>query len=128
MPKVKWNNIKTEGGQQFVNVMRGYIEDIIVLEEDEPQSLQELWNYLHEPCIERAENLLGVNRGLPSKKGRETWWWNGETKEAVERKAQADKKLALRREYDKCNRKAKRTVAKARAVAYKRTMSSRRSQ
>ena len=108
----------------FSLMLREYIKDILVLEEDEHHDPQQLWNVLHEPCIERAESLLGVNRGYPLKKGRETWWWNNETKTAVEKKARAfkawkkcsnndvDRKLELRNEYDDCNKEAKRAVAK----------------
>lgn len=58
-------------------------------------------------------------------------WWNRETKEAVERKAQAfklwgkcdrndiNRKLKLKREYDICNKRAKQAVAKAHAAALK---------
>ena len=126
---IKWHNIKSENGQHFVNVMREYIQDILVLEEDEPHDPLQLWNLLHEPCIERAESLLGVNRGYPLKKGRETWWWRSETKVAVGKKTRAfkawkkcsnndvDRKLELRDEYDDCIKEAKRAAAKARAAA-----------
>ena len=113
--KIKWHNIKAENGQHFANVMKEYIQDILVLEEDEHHDPQQLWNVLHEPRIERAESLLGVKRGYPLKKGRETWWWSNETKVAVEKKTRAfkawkkcsnndvDRKLKLRNEYDDCN-------------------------
>lgn len=129
IPKIKWNNLKADVGREFIGTMKEYLKDIIVLDEDQPQSPQQLWECFQEPCIERAQTLLGVSRGFRLKKHRETWWWNDETKEAVLEKTRAFKKLgkcdvnddALRAtllsEYKNRKKKAKRVIAKAQAVA-----------
>ncbi|XP_062866594.1 uncharacterized protein LOC134329279, partial [Trichomycterus rosablanca] len=72
---------------------------------------------------ETGRKVLGVASGQ-RKEDKETWWWNSEVQEAIQRKRLAKKKWDIdrtdesRQEYKGMKRKAKREVAKAKQKAY----------
>ena len=89
--KIKWQNLNKEGGEKFVGVMQEYLLDILALDEDHDDgnlSVQEMWNYLQDPCLERAKTLLGASRNR-NHIIKETWWWSKEAKEVVRAKKDA---------------------------------------
>lgn len=59
--KIKWFNLNTDKGLEFTYTMKEYIGDILVLDRDEPQTPQQLWTFLHEPCVELAGNTAPGN-------------------------------------------------------------------
>lgn len=111
VPKIKWHNLRNDSSLNFITTMKEYISDILALEQDEELTPQQMWTYLHEPCLIVAEEQLGVTRGYQLKRGRETWWWNERTRKAVDAKTKAFKqwgpdtaqKQALADIYKQCN-------------------------
>ena len=74
--KIKCQNLNKESGERFVVVMQEYLSDILALNEDHDDgnlSIQKMWNYLQDPCLERAKPLLGASRNR-SHIVQETWW------------------------------------------------------
>lgn len=124
--RIRWNQMDMEGGKKFVAEMQAWLYDLIDQHED--LTCQEMWDNLHEVCIFKAKEHLGVwkNRHHIDK---ETWWWNEETAEAVKNKDLAcqawttcdpnklQEKEKLRLEYKRCKKIAKKTVARCRAKA-----------
>lgn len=109
--------------------MQEYLLDILALDEDENLTVQEMWDLMQEPCLERAKTLLGVSKtGNYFKK--ETWWWNEETRKAVNKKDDAFKawsncpssntveKEKLSKVYEECKKVSKQTCAQAQAAMY----------
>ena len=103
---------------RFVGKVKEYLQDIVNLDEDENLSPEQLRYYFHQPCIDEAELLLGVNRGRRQKNCRETWWWTDDTRKSVARKSNAfkawttyggddaDQRKALQAKYKRCNKEA----------------------
>ncbi len=56
------------------------LQDIINASEE--LSAQEMWDNLHEVCVESAKRMLGVTGGHHHV-DKETWWWSAEAKEAA---------------------------------------------
>ncbi|KAK3562145.1 hypothetical protein QTP86_030147, partial [Hemibagrus guttatus] len=70
-----------------------------------------------------GRKVLGVSSGR-RKEDKETWWWNGEVKDSIQRKSLAKKKWDMdrteenRQEYKELQRRVKREVSKAKQKAY----------
>uniref|UniRef100_A0A3B3I9A4 ribonuclease H n=1 Tax=Oryzias latipes TaxID=8090 RepID=A0A3B3I9A4_ORYLA len=81
------------------------------------------WETTAEIIRETGMKVLGVSSGK-RKDGKETWWWNEEVQECVQRKRLAKKKWDVerteecRQEYKEAQRRVKREVAKAKQKAY----------
>lgn len=82
-------------GAKFRDIAEQRLIDIIV--ESNGLSAQEMWDRLHEGCVENARKLLGVSKNRHHIR-KETWWWTTEAKEAIKAK-----KLALQA-WTKCRR------------------------
>ncbi|KAK3510583.1 hypothetical protein QTP70_011382 [Hemibagrus guttatus] len=71
----------------------------------------------------RGRKVLGVSSGR-RKEDKETWWWNEEVQDSVQRKRLAKKKWDMdrteenRQEYKELQRRVKREVSKAKQKAY----------
>ncbi|KAK2921796.1 hypothetical protein Q8A73_001281 [Channa argus] len=103
------------------NVVCGYAPQVgCELEEKE-----NFWSELDEvmQSIPRGRRVLGVSSGK-RKADKETWWWNEEVQECIQRKRLAKKKWDTerteesRQEYREMQRKVKVEVAKAKQRAY----------
>ncbi|KAJ8335035.1 hypothetical protein SKAU_G00406740 [Synaphobranchus kaupii] len=80
------------------------------------------WVTTAEVVRETARKVLGVSSGQ-RKEDKETWWWNEEVQECIQRKRLAKKwdsqgDEESRQEYKLMRHKAKREVAKAKEKAY----------
>ncbi|KAK3544369.1 hypothetical protein QTP86_010155 [Hemibagrus guttatus] len=79
--------------------------------------------YAYWPNRETGRKVLGVSSGR-SKEDKETWWWNEEVQDSVQRKRLAKKKWDMdrteenRQEYKELQRRVKREVSKAKQNAY----------
>lgn len=111
--------------------MQEYLLDILVLDEDESLTAQGMWDIMQEPCLERAKTLLGISKnGNYFKK--ETWWWNKETQEAVNKKEDAFKawsncpcsntveKQKLSKAYEECKKVSKQSLKSLKQQCMKR--------
>ncbi|KAK3517174.1 hypothetical protein QTP70_000567 [Hemibagrus guttatus] len=71
---------------------------------------------------ETGRKVLGVSSGR--RKDKETWWWNEEVQDSIQRKRLAKKKWDMdrteenRQEYKELQRRVKREVSKAKQKAY----------
>ncbi|KAK3573261.1 hypothetical protein QTP86_019239, partial [Hemibagrus guttatus] len=71
----------------------------------------------------QGEKVLGVSSGR-RKEDKETWWWNEEVQDSIQRKRLAKKKWDMdrteenRQEYKELQRRVKREVSKAKQKAY----------
>ncbi|KAK3542858.1 hypothetical protein QTP70_006126 [Hemibagrus guttatus] len=81
------------------------------------------WETTAELIRETGRKVLGVSSGR--KKGdKETWWWNEEVQDSIQRKRLAKKKWDMdrteenRQEYKELQRRVKREVSKAKQKAY----------
>uniref|UniRef100_A0A336LYA8 CSON007526 protein n=1 Tax=Culicoides sonorensis TaxID=179676 RepID=A0A336LYA8_CULSO len=126
--KIRWNKLQHESGKDFIKIMKIWLNDI--LEFGEEYSPQEMWHAMQEVCQIKAKEMLGVTRGTRHIE-KETWWWNSETREAVnEKKAafqewtkfrngtEAEKKR-LHDIYKERSKQAKKIIAQAQAEATK---------
>ncbi|KAK3571138.1 hypothetical protein QTP86_003097 [Hemibagrus guttatus] len=85
------------------------------------------WKLKKEECSEvireTGRKVLGVSSGR-RKEDKETWWWNGEVQDSIQRKRLAKKKWDMdrteenRQEYKELQRRVKREVSKAKQKAY----------
>ncbi|KAK3554542.1 hypothetical protein QTP70_025394 [Hemibagrus guttatus] len=72
---------------------------------------------------ETGRKVLGVSSGR-RKEDKETWWWNEEVQDSIQRKSLAKKKWDMdrteenRQEYKELQRRVKREVSKAKQKAY----------
>ncbi|KAK3513809.1 hypothetical protein QTP70_028866 [Hemibagrus guttatus] len=82
-----------------------------------------LVNASAEVIRETGRKVLGVSSGR-RKEDKETWWWNEEVQDSVQRKRLAKKKWDMdrteenRQEYKELQRRVKREVSKAKQKAY----------
>ncbi|KAK3516157.1 hypothetical protein QTP70_005397 [Hemibagrus guttatus] len=80
-------------------------------------------SYPAEVIRETGRKVLGVSSGR-RKEDKETWWWNEEVQDSIQRKRLAKKKWDMdrteenRQEYKELQRKVKREVSKAKQNAY----------
>ncbi|KAK2920086.1 hypothetical protein Q8A73_002290 [Channa argus] len=114
-------SLKLEVEGVMFNVVSGYAPQVgCELEEKE-----KFWSELDEvmQSIPRGRRVLGVSSGK-RKADKETWWWNEEVQECIQRKRLAKKKWDTerteesRQEYREIQRKVKIEVAKAKQRAY----------
>ncbi|KAK3516480.1 hypothetical protein QTP70_017817, partial [Hemibagrus guttatus] len=81
------------------------------------------WETTAEVIRETGRKVLGVSSGR-RKEDKETWWWNEEVRDSVQRKRLAKKKWDMdrteenRQEYKELQRRVKREVSKAKQKAY----------
>ncbi|KAK3522272.1 hypothetical protein QTP86_000580 [Hemibagrus guttatus] len=87
------------------------------------------WKMKNEECSkaevirETGRKVLGVSSGK-RKEDKETWWWNEEVQDSVQRKRLAKKKWDMdrseenRQEYKELQRRVRREVSKAKQKAY----------
>ncbi|KAK3521768.1 hypothetical protein QTP70_016224, partial [Hemibagrus guttatus] len=91
------------------------MESLVVLPDD--------WETTAEVIRETGRNVLGVSSGR-RKEDKETWWWNEEVQDSIQRKRLAKKKWDMdrteenRQEYKELQRRVKREVSKAKQKAY----------
>ncbi|KAK3574890.1 hypothetical protein QTP86_018354 [Hemibagrus guttatus] len=81
------------------------------------------WETTAEVIRETGRKVLGVSSGR-RKEDKETWWWNEEVQDSIQRKRLATKKWDMdrteenRQEYKESQRRVKREVSKAKQKAY----------
>ncbi|KAK3513085.1 hypothetical protein QTP70_000977 [Hemibagrus guttatus] len=114
--KTKWWKLKKEEcWEEFRQKLRQALGGQIVLPDD--------WESTAEVIRETGRNVLGVSSGR-RKEDKETWWWNEEVQDSIQRKRLAKKKWDMdrteenRQEYKELQRRVKREVSKAKQKAY----------
>ncbi|KAK3556769.1 hypothetical protein QTP70_016679 [Hemibagrus guttatus] len=81
------------------------------------------WETTAEVIRETGRKVLGVSSGR-RKEDKETWWWNEEVQDSIQRKRLAKKKWDMdrteenRQEYKELQRRVKRELSKAKQKAY----------
>ncbi|KAK3540863.1 hypothetical protein QTP86_002436 [Hemibagrus guttatus] len=81
------------------------------------------WETTAEVIRETGRKVLGVSSGR-RKEDKETWWWNEEVQDSIQRKRLSKKKWDMdrteenRQEYKELQRRVKREVSKAKQKAY----------
>ncbi|KAK3547972.1 hypothetical protein QTP70_001642 [Hemibagrus guttatus] len=114
--KTKWWKLKKEECcEEFRQKLRQALGGQVVLPDD--------WETTAEVIRETGRKVLGVSSGR-RKEDKETWWWNEEVQDSVQRKSLAKKKWDMdrteenRQEYKELQRRVKREVSKAKQKAY----------
>ncbi|KAK3559485.1 hypothetical protein QTP86_013664, partial [Hemibagrus guttatus] len=114
--KTKWWKLKKEECcEEFRQKLRQALGGQVVLPDD--------WETTAEVIRETGRKVLGVSSGR-RKEDKETWWWNEEVQDSVQRKRLAKKKWDMdrteenRQEYKEVQRRVKREVSKAKQKAY----------
>ncbi|KAK3572845.1 hypothetical protein QTP86_008260 [Hemibagrus guttatus] len=114
--KTKWWKLKKEECcEEFRQRLRQALGGQVVLPDD--------WETTAEVIRETGRKVLGVSSGR-RKEDKETWWWNEEVQDSVQRKRLAKKNWYMdrteenRQEYKELQRRVKREVSKAKQKAY----------
>ncbi|KAK3530329.1 hypothetical protein QTP86_023938, partial [Hemibagrus guttatus] len=114
--KSKWWKLKKEECcEEFRQKLRQALGGQVVLTDD--------WETTAEVIRETGRKMLGVSSGR-GKEDKETWWWNEEVQDSIQRKRLAKKKWDMdrteenRQEYKELQRRVKREVSKAKQKAY----------
>ncbi|KAK3548387.1 hypothetical protein QTP70_012316 [Hemibagrus guttatus] len=114
--KTKWWKLKKEECcEEFRQKLRQALGGQVVLPDD--------WETTAEVIRETGRKVLGVSCGR-RKEDKETWWWNEEVQDSIQRKRLAKKKWDMdrteenRQEYKELQRRVKREVSKAKQKAY----------
>ncbi|KAK3571803.1 hypothetical protein QTP86_020595 [Hemibagrus guttatus] len=114
--KTKWWKLKKEDCcEEFRQKLRQALGGQVALPDD--------WETTAEVIRETGRKVLGVSSGR-RKEDKETWWWNEEVQDSVQRKRLAKKKWDMdrteenRQEYKELQRRVKREVSKAKQKAY----------
>ncbi|KAK3510437.1 hypothetical protein QTP70_006843 [Hemibagrus guttatus] len=114
--KTKWWKLKKEECcEEFRQKLRQALGGQVVLPDD--------WETTAEVIRETGRKVLGVSSGR-RKEDKETWWWNEEVQDSIQRKRLAKKKWDMdrteenRQEYKELQRRMKREVSKAKQKAY----------
>ncbi|KAK3524360.1 hypothetical protein QTP70_028024, partial [Hemibagrus guttatus] len=114
--KTKWWKLKKEECcEEFRQKLRQALGGQVVLPDD--------WETTAEVIRETGRKVLGVSSGR-RKEDKETWWWNEEVQDSIQRKRLAKKKWDMdrteenRQEYKELQRRVKREVSKAKQMAY----------
>ncbi|KAK3544154.1 hypothetical protein QTP86_003405, partial [Hemibagrus guttatus] len=114
--KTKWWKLKKEECcEEFRQKLRQALGGQVVLPDD--------WATTAEVIRETGRKVLGVSSGR-RKEDKETWWWNEEVQDSIQRKRLAKKKWDMdrteenRQEYKELQRRVKREVSKAKQKAY----------
>ncbi|KAK3575312.1 hypothetical protein QTP86_023430, partial [Hemibagrus guttatus] len=91
--------------------------------DDEEVVLPDDWETTAEVIRVTGRKVLGVSSGR-RKEDKNTWWWNEEVQDGIQRKRLAKKKWDMdrteenRQEYKELQRRVKREVSKAKQKAY----------
>ncbi|KAK3542583.1 hypothetical protein QTP86_031285, partial [Hemibagrus guttatus] len=114
--KTKWWKLKKEACcEEFRQKLRQSLGGQVVLPDD--------WETTAEVIRETGRKVLGVSSGR-RKEDKETWWWNEDVQDSIQRKSLAKKKWDMdrteenRQEYKELQRRVKREVSKAKQKAY----------
>ncbi|KAK3516042.1 hypothetical protein QTP70_003331, partial [Hemibagrus guttatus] len=114
--KTKWWKLKKEECcEEFRQKLRQALAGQVVLPDD--------WETTAEVIRETGRKVLGVSSGR-RKEDKETWWWNEEVQDSIQRKRLAKKKWDMdrteenRQEYKELQHRVKREVSKAKQKAY----------
>ncbi|KAK3519971.1 hypothetical protein QTP70_009635 [Hemibagrus guttatus] len=114
--KTKWWKLKKEECcEECRQKLRQALGGQVVLPDD--------WETTAEVIRETGRKVLGVSSGM-RKEDKETWWWNEEVQDSIQRKRLAKKKWDMdrteenRQEYKELQRRVKREVSKAKQKAY----------
>ncbi|KAK3512985.1 hypothetical protein QTP70_034000 [Hemibagrus guttatus] len=114
--KTKWWKLKKEECcEELRQKLRQALGGQVVLPDD--------WETTAEVIRETGRKVLGVSSGR-RKEDKETWWWNEEVQDSIQRKRLAKKKWDMdrteenRQEYKELQRRVKREVSKAKQKAY----------
>ncbi|KAK3545365.1 hypothetical protein QTP70_005980 [Hemibagrus guttatus] len=114
--KTKWWKLKKEECcAEFRQKLRQAPGGQVVLPDD--------WETTAEVIRETGRKVLGVSSGR-RKEDKETWWWNEEVQDSIQRKRLAKKKWDMdrteenRQEYKELQRRVKREVSNAKQKAY----------
>ncbi|KAK3505658.1 hypothetical protein QTP70_020899, partial [Hemibagrus guttatus] len=114
--KTKWWELKKEECcEEFRQKLRQALGGQVVLPDD--------WETTAEVIRETGRKVLGVSSGR-RKEDKETWWWNEEVQDSIQRKRLAKKKWDMdrteenRQEYKELQHRVKREVSKAKQKAY----------
>ncbi|KAK3516356.1 hypothetical protein QTP70_009412 [Hemibagrus guttatus] len=114
--KTKWWKLKKEKCcEEFRQKLRQALGGQVVLPDD--------WETTAEVIRETGRKVLGVSSGR-RKEDKETWWWNEEFQDSIQRKRLAKKKWDMdrteenRQEYKELQHRVKREVSKAKQKAY----------
>ncbi|KAK3509272.1 hypothetical protein QTP70_028595, partial [Hemibagrus guttatus] len=114
--KTKWWKLKKEECyEEFRQKLRQALGGQVVLPDD--------WETTAEVIRETGRKVLGVSSGK-RKEDKETWWWNEEVQDSIQRKRLAKKKWDMdrteenRQEYKELQCRVKREVSKAKQKAY----------
>ncbi|KAK3574270.1 hypothetical protein QTP86_004383 [Hemibagrus guttatus] len=106
---------KEECCEEFRQKLRQALGDQVVLPDD--------WETTAEVIKVTGRKVLGVSSGR-RKEDKETWWWNEEVQDSIQRKRLAKKKWDMdrteenRQEYKELQHRVKREVSKAKQKAY----------
>ncbi|KAK3552787.1 hypothetical protein QTP86_022599 [Hemibagrus guttatus] len=112
--KTKWWKLKKEECcEEFRQKLRQALGGQVVLPDD--------WETTAEVIRETGRKVLGVSSGR-RKEDKETWWWNEEVQDSIQRKRLAKKwdmewTEENRQEYKELQRRVKREVSKAKQKA-----------
>ncbi|KAK3545436.1 hypothetical protein QTP70_007637, partial [Hemibagrus guttatus] len=114
--KTKWWKLKKEECcEEYRQKLRQALGGQVVLPDD--------WETTAEVIRETGRKVLGVSSGR-RKEDKETWWWNEEVQDSIQRKRLAKKKWDMdrteenRQEYKELQHRVKREVSKAKQKAY----------
>ncbi|KAK3511052.1 hypothetical protein QTP70_029380 [Hemibagrus guttatus] len=114
--KTKWWKLKKEECcEEFRQKLRQALGGQVLLPDD--------WETTAEVIRETGRKVLGVSSGR-RKEDKETWWWNEEVHDSIQRKRLAKKKWDMdrteenRQEYKELQRRVKMEVSKAKQKAY----------
>ncbi|KAK3518309.1 hypothetical protein QTP86_020982 [Hemibagrus guttatus] len=114
--KTKWWKLKKEECcEEFRQKLRQALGGQVVLPDD--------WETTAEVIRETGRKVLGVSSGR-RKEDKETWWWNEEVQDSIQRKRLAKKKWDMdrteenRQEYKELECRVKSEVSKAKQKAY----------
>ncbi|KAK3564444.1 hypothetical protein QTP86_020382 [Hemibagrus guttatus] len=114
--KTKWWKLKKEECcEEFRQKLRQALGGQVVLPDD--------WETTAEVIRETGRKVLGVSSGR-RKEDKETWWWNEEVQDSIQRERLAKKKWDMdrteenRQEYKELQSRVKREVSKAKQKAY----------
>ncbi|KAK3548418.1 hypothetical protein QTP70_012839 [Hemibagrus guttatus] len=110
-----WKLKKEESCEEFRQKLRQALGGQVVLPDD--------WETTAEVIRETGRKVLGVSSGR-RKEDKETWWWNEEVQDSIQRKRLAKKKWDMDRteenrlEYKELQRRVKREGSKAKQKTY----------
>ncbi|KAK3506625.1 hypothetical protein QTP70_011141 [Hemibagrus guttatus] len=114
--KTKWWKLKKEECcEEFRQKLRQALGGQVLLPDD--------WETTAEVIRETGRKVLGVSSGR-RKEDKETWWWNEEVQDSIQRKRFAKKKWDMdrteenRQECKELQRRVRREVSKAKQKAY----------